>query len=198
MRPTAGPRPRPVRREASATRQHREAVAKARGERSPADLHEDPVESGPSIREPTPTPGAAISQPMVRPPSRHPRSPVPCTVNGIGAAVDRVANRSIAGSPGGRRAIVHIDGCPPLTPRGDQRRARWPCRYEDLDRPATAALARVAAARAALPHEAIASGGRLGGRRGDRAPDHSAASRCSRIVIRWRALWLPATWRSRP
>ena len=51
--------------------------------------------------------------------------------------------------------------------------------------------ASVAAAIAALPHEAMASGGRS--RHGAR-PSSSAARRCRRMVNRWRALWLPPTW----
>ena len=53
----------------------------------------------------------------------------------------------------------------------------------------SARWASVAAAIAALPHEAMASGGRAR----STSPSDSAATRWSRIVTRWRPLWLPPT-----
>ena len=131
---------------------------------------------------------SSISQPRVRPPSSASAFSGPCTVKGIDPAATASRNRNIAGSPAGS------DG------RRSQRWTRAPSRSSSEPNPSLiqvgtytsigqfAAAANVAAASAALPQDAIANGGRS-----VRCPSRAAAARCSRIVNRCRAFWLPAT-----
>ena len=109
---------------------------------------------------------AASSQPIVRPPSRHSAFSGPCTLNGMAPGIDglaeavdaRVAGR-VAGAAG-TGAIVGAERVESGRAPVDRRR-----RHEHVERPVDGAAPSVAAASAALPHDAMASGGRSRPRR---------------------------------
>ena len=158
-----------------------EAPAGARRERPAADLHEHPIEWR-RRRRPAPSRSCARRRGTARSPALH-------------AERDRSGGDRLAEPQHGRIAgRVASNGA----------RTGGSSRPDDSSRPSTVADAQVgtntsigqyarrasvAAAMAALPHEAMASGRRCPvARRSD-----SAATRCSRIVTRCRPLWLPPT-----
>ena len=125
----------------------------ARGERAAADLHD--------ARGRAPTPASASSHPIVRPPSRHSAFSGPCTLNGTAPAATASRNRSTAGSPGGsleRRS--HGWTVAPSDSRMREHRRTTPTSARTRRSASAARRASVAAAIAALPHDAMASGRR--------------------------------------
>ena len=107
------------------------------------------------------TPASASSHPIVRPPSRHSAFSGPCTLNGTDAGVDRLAEPQhgrVAGRVGGS-PLAHVDPCAEVLEQAEHRRRR-PSRARTRRAATHARAASVAAAIAALPHEAIASGRR--------------------------------------
>ena len=136
---------------------------------------------------------ARISHPSVRPPSRHSAFSGPCTANGSAPAATASRKRYTHGSPGGssgRRGQMFTSACSAcsrastasLAHGGTNTRIRHP-----------SAAASVDAAMAALPHDEMASGGRSATDDHGASPICSAACRCSRMLNRCRAFWLPAT-----
>ena len=107
------------------------------------------------------TPASASSQPIVRPPSRHSAFSGPCTLNGTAPAATASRNRSTAGSPGGSRGapLARVDRRPEALQR---RRAPTADAHVGTNTSIGqyARRASVAAAIAAFPHEAMASGRR--------------------------------------
>ena len=124
---------------------------------------------------------SANSQPRVRPPSRHHAFSVPCTLNGIAPAATASRKRCTHGSPGGSPGIRGHSTT--VAPSCTNRFVTW--RFAEGGTKTRigheTAVASVAAASAAFPHEAIASGGRCDH---SARPICSAARRCSRIVNR--------------
>jgi len=121
-----------------------------------------------------------ISQPMVRPPSRHRPFSGPCTLNGIAPPATDSRNRSTAGSPASASRRGHLLMCADSESRVSM--TAPPSMfgtYTWIGQPAV--FASVDAAMAALPHDAMASGRRASF---DARPSSSAARRCSRIVTR--------------
>ena len=161
-----------------------EDVAHTCGERAAAHLHEHPVEFDPE--------GGGLVEHL--PPDRPAAVEAERVLGALHGERDRPGVDGLA-EPEHRRVTGRI-GHPAVRSGGSSR----PRRSRRTPTPSSiqmgtntsigqsAAAARVAAASAALPHEAIASRGRSAS-----APTDSAARRCSRIDIRWRALWLPAT-----
>ena len=127
----------------------------------------------------------AISQPMVRPPSRHHAFSVPCTLNGTAPSADRLAesvNARIAGRVGGEARALDDVGpelAPAASSRGDSPTSGTKTRIGHCT-----AAASVAAARAALPHEAMANGGRPAGDDHGARPARSAVTKWSRMPNR--------------
>ena len=105
-----------------------EGGADARRERPAADLHEHAVgcltgQVGAGI--------SVISQPIVRPPSRHSAFSGPCTLNGTAPASTASRKRSTVGSPGGssaRRSHVVITAPSSVEAADDGRRRPSPAR----------------------------------------------------------------------
>ncbi len=131
-----------------------QAVAHRGCEGAAADLHEDAVELvGHPVAPPAP-------KPSVRPPSRHSAFSGPCTLNGMAPASTASRKRWMHGSPGGSPARRgHVTTVAP----SPSRRASTPGSAfggTNTSRAHDAAAASVAAASAALPHDAMASGGR--------------------------------------
>ena len=151
-------------------------------------------------RRPGRTPGrgsgpraSITSKPIVRPVSRHSAFSGPWTANGMAPAATARAERGArTGRRAGRRAPAgrRLTSAPSSREPG-QRRAGRPTSGRTPAAATPTARASVAAASAALPHEAMASARSLPAT--GATPSRSAASRCSRMPTRCRALWLPAT-----
>ena len=131
-------------------------------------------------RAPAPRRRPTISQPIVRPPSRHSAFSGPCTLNGTAPAATASRNRSTAGSPGGssaRRAHTVIVGAERLE-------------QVEHDRPAPTSGTNTSIGQSARRGQRGRGDRRVaargdGQRRRDRPSpvrSASAARRCSRIV----------------
>ena len=181
-----GPTPRPLQRRASLGLHGVETDGGA--EPQPVHVANAPPPTWTTTRS-TSTSASASSQPIVRPPSRHRALSGPWTPNGIAPSAHRLAEaqhrriaRRVARPP---RAAADVA---PSEPSSRARRRR-PSRGRTPRAAIASRWASVAAAIAALPHEAMASGRR------DRpaSPSASAARRWSSAPARWRPLWLPPT-----
>ena len=136
--------------------------------------------------------GAGVGQ---LPPDRAPAVEAQRVLRALHAERDGAGGDGLAEPQHGRvarrvaRAAARTGGSPPRAPRAAPSTAGDAHVGTNTSIGHDARWASVAAAIAALPHEAMASGRRCPvASRSD-----SAATRCSRIVTRWRPLWLPPT-----
>ena len=129
---------------------------------------------------------------MVRPPSKHQAFSGPCTPNGIAPTCTASRNRCTHGSPAG--SVASRGQCTTSAPKVCKRATSAASANSGTNTVMghLTARANVLAAKAALPHEAIASDGRASLRHEVR-PNRSAATRCNNSVNKWRDFCEPAT-----